>query len=492
MKRVRRLAAVALWIAGLAWLTGCGGGGGAVGGMASLLPGSGGTGAPSGFQPPAPSPVGAVTATAAPEEQINPDPAAAGAGSTSLTEPVLPPTAAGQPPTEAGAVISEPADAGVATGPTPSTGNTGTATQPSGGGAPGGPTPSTGNTGTGTTGSTGTTGGAGSADPGAGPGDSVDGTSGGAPAPVGGGDTAPPDTGMAGSNTWSGLERSLADRPDDVTGPQVHFIYAVPSDLQDRRLDLTNNFQYSVLAMNRWLGTQIGQQLRLDTWQGRVDITFVRLPRTDAEYLARGPLKRVAIEADLRESNLLSTEKIYYVYYDGSNDLACADAPFVTRRDAVQDRVAVFYLRGVVPGYWPCGANPMASTPDAPTLTWFDITALHEILHTLGVQHVEDPCDVMRGNTQPCATDWAIDPGRDDYLFTGSTSAPPSSRTDIAQSPYLTPRTASTTTPTGSTASTGSTSPTDPAAPTGSNNSTNTGSTAPVAGSASSGAAAPS
>src|SRR5437867_997774 len=53
------------------------------------------------------------------------------------------------------------------------------------------------------------------------------------------------------------LPRESVDRQDDSPGrPQVHFIYAVPSDAQDRGLDVDGILDGSIAASQTWLQSQ--------------------------------------------------------------------------------------------------------------------------------------------------------------------------------------------------------------------------------------------
>ena len=79
------------------------------------------------------------------------------------------------------------------------------------------------------------------------------------------------------------IPRSTRDRPDDIGGPQIHFIYAVPSDIEDRNRDRFGELERSALGIQNWLAEEIGQTLRLDTYQGRPDVSFLRLPFTRQE-----------------------------------------------------------------------------------------------------------------------------------------------------------------------------------------------------------------
>ena len=73
-------------------------------------------------------------------------------------------------------------------------------------------------------------------------------------------------------------ERALSDRPDDLSGEQVHFVYAVASDGQDHGLDTSGVIAELVGNVQVFLRRKLGRQLRIDTYGGRPDITFVGSP----------------------------------------------------------------------------------------------------------------------------------------------------------------------------------------------------------------------
>jgi hypothetical protein len=219
------------------------------------------------------------------------------------------------------------------------------------------------------------------------------------------------------------LPRSTVDRPDDFAGLQVHVIYAVPSDGVDRAFDTSGGIESSTASYQTWLAGQTGgRTLRFDTHQGSLDITFQRLPRPDAEYVARGRGARDLIEQDLRASGLVTWQKVYPVYYDGANDLTCGGASWPP---ALPGTVFAFYLRSVIPGLVPCFASGFAEAGEPPRYTEFAV--LHDFMHDLGIVgpcsphfwdagHVnENPNDLMWSGTGSW-TPSILDVGRDDYF----------------------------------------------------------------------------
>ncbi|MBA5606490.1 DUF4214 domain-containing protein [Duganella sp. FT3S] len=247
-------------------------------------------------------------------------------------------------------------------------------------------------------------------------------------------------------STLLSLARSSTDRPDDASGSQVHVVYAVPAGTADRRLDLSDQLVNSTGSFNNWLATQTGgRRLRFDTAGGRLDVTFVSLPRSDADYEAQGVRKRDTIEADLVAAGLVSAGKIYTVYYEGSNPRTCADAP---RPPYLAGQVMVMYLHGLanVAGVTPCDQNHFAASPSA-AAGYLDFAMLHEIVHTLGGASDGVPNQVAGGHVNTSPTDlmyagplpWqpsVLDANKSNYY---NPAGLPAGLFNLAQSSFLMP-----------------------------------------------------
>ena len=233
------------------------------------------------------------------------------------------------------------------------------------------------------------------------------------------------------------LPRASADRPDERTGSQVHAVYALPSDGADRGLDTNGTITASVSNWQAWLRGQTGGRgLNLDTAGGELDVTFVRLPGTDAQYAARGVFVRDAIERDLASAGLAAPGKLYLVYYDGSSTAACGGGAYPP---SLPGTVGAVYLRATYGGGLLC-YDPARSLAG---LQIMDFAILHEALHTMGIVpacapnhtrggHVSDsPTDLMYAGDQP----WrpaTLDVGRNDYF-----EAPVGGCLDLAESPWF-------------------------------------------------------
>ena len=217
------------------------------------------------------------------------------------------------------------------------------------------------------------------------------------------------------------LPRATADRRDDVTGPQIHALYVLPSDGADRGLDTNGTIAASFANWQGWLrGQTFNNGLRLDTSGGELDVTFVRLSRTDAQLASRGLLLRDALEDELRAKGIVRSGKVYAAYYDGSSTAACGGGAWPPR---LPGAVAALYLRAT---YGP-GATCYDPERSRAGLQIMDFAMLHELMHTMGYVpscapnhtrdgHVSDsPRDLMYAGDEP----WrpaALDVGSNDYF----------------------------------------------------------------------------
>jgi hypothetical protein len=217
------------------------------------------------------------------------------------------------------------------------------------------------------------------------------------------------------------LPRVTADRRDDVAGPQVHALYVVPSDGADRRLDANGTIAASFANWQGWLRDQtFNNGIRLDTSGSELDVTFVRLSRTDAQLAARGVNLRDALEEELRAKGIVRAGKVYAAYYDGSSTAACGGGAWPPR---LPGAVAALFLRAT---YGP-GATCYEPERSRSGLQIMDFAMLHELMHTMGYVpscapnhtrdgHVSDsPRDLMYAGNEP----WrpaVLDVGSDDYF----------------------------------------------------------------------------
>ena len=235
----------------------------------------------------------------------------------------------------------------------------------------------------------------------------------------------------------SPFERSTVDRPDEADAfgfspgragdPQVHVVYAVPSDMDDANLDRFGVIQTSLQTVQEWLGNY-GLRLRLDTFNGgNLDVTFLPLPGplgADAESVL------ASIRDGIRDSIGFAPNKVYAVFHEGNAELVNGGALGIA-----SGNVASVHLPSRTQGW----------TNDF-SWTGFALTMLHELLHVfgavpscapnyinLGGGHVnDDPNDLMfAGPGADRSGDVVMDAARDDYFRHGQTDC-----LDTADSPF--------------------------------------------------------
>ena len=221
-------------------------------------------------------------------------------------------------------------------------------------------------------------------------------------------------------------DRATADRPDEALGPQIHAVYAVPSDRPDQGLDTAGVVGAWLNDFNDWLAAQSGgTRLRLDTFQGQPDVTFIRLAETDATLTAEGSSANQTIFDELQSHGLNDPNKKYVVVEQGGNNGACGWG----------GAIAVMYIEANPPGYT-C------------QISWAMLVG-HEIFHMLGAvnacaphhtsdNHVSDPDDLM---AHFLPTSPVLDPGHDDYWGPPGDDHLPSNcpaSANVANSVYLT------------------------------------------------------
>jgi hypothetical protein len=194
---------------------------------------------------------------------------------------------------------------------------------------------------------------------------------------------------------WCGSGEATADRPDVVTGAQVHAIVVDPSDGPDTFAADANRLSDDVASMLTWWQGQDPTRVpRYDqaTFGGQqcLDISYVRAPETAAQ-IAGGDQAFSDLRVDLIGSGFTHPFKDYLVYYDGAVSSANADTCGVGAGEFDQGpSFAVVMLQ---------------ACPGVPT----DTIATHELLHALGAVDLADPHQCPPPNEgHPCDYDHDI------------------------------------------------------------------------------------
>ena len=170
-----------------------------------------------------------------------------------------------------------------------------------------------------------------------------------------------------------GGTRSFADRPDDISGPQIHVVYATRAAGEDRELDRNGSIEGSFEIIQEWLESEIGRTLRLDTYNGELDVTHLQVDDADipsdggelrgdrylghiSSLLPKSPSKTYAVLFDIHEAGNLGGL--------GSEELG----------------TGVTFLAGQTPASSARG-GPASSNRRVGAV---EQTMLHEIIHALG------------------------------------------------------------------------------------------------------------
>jgi hypothetical protein len=242
-------------------------------------------------------------------------------------------------------------------------------------------------------------------------------------------------------------ERSTTNRTDEASGRQIHVMYVIPSDGVDDHYDQTATLDTSMKIANEWFKTQTGGAgLRFDTYGGgKLDVTFMKLTKTDAEMNVAGGNVRNKLEYQLYANGFNSPDKVYLVYYGGDGD-GCGRGAWPP---TLHGNVAAVYV-GAASG---CTGQPFAVAAQPPG--FLEFMGLHEILHVLGFAapcaphltdagHVSDSVNDLMFSGPQAWRPSTLDVNHDDYFGPTGTGC-----LDLANSAFLDPLPASAEAPPG-------------------------------------------
>lgn len=242
------------------------------------------------------------------------------------------------------------------------------------------------------------------------------------------------------------LGRSTVDRPDEAAGNQVHVMYVLPADGTDRTFDSDGTINAAMQLAQNWFAGQTGNRhIRYDTYQGALDITFLRLTRSDGQLLSFGLGIRDALQADVVAAGFRDPKKIYAVFYGGGSPRFGVQIP--CGQGGSPGAMGAIYLACLLERTDIQTLIPVHGLPKI-----LGLGIIHEVFHNLGAvpacaphaaaSHASDDTrDIMVASLSTQLSTYRdagflpmLDVGRDDYYGHANVSC-----LDIAKSTFIEP-----------------------------------------------------
>ena len=182
--------------------------------------------------------------------------------------------------------------------------------------------------------------------------------------------------------------RSIVDRPDEISGFQVHLVYVAAKGSRDSGWDTNGKIESWVIEANNWLNKQVDRKLIFDTFEGKPDITFLQSQYTRAELCRKNckTLDKLEEEYIAQQISYNNSKSIIFVLDENLDKSSCgwAESPGV---------VSLIHLGD--PG---CSSS---SSRERYGISWPAASLLHELFHTFGISHqCFDNTDLMIGSPE--------------------------------------------------------------------------------------------
>jgi hypothetical protein len=201
---------------------------------------------------------------------------------------------------------------------------------------------------------------------------------------------------------WCGADEATADRLNDrAGGPQLHVIYAIPADGEDRFGALASGLATDVAAIDAWWRVQDPERApRFDLFDfpgcdsrfGRLDVSFARLLQPGGFYARENQFELVAEALGNPPFEFNDPRKKYLVFYDGvgrpEEEDVCGTA-FGAPLEGGRFSYAVIFMRA--------GCRTELGTGRGNALV-----AAHELLHLLGALPAGAPHPCPGDDGHPC------------------------------------------------------------------------------------------
>tara|TARA_Y100001970_G_scaffold95617_1_gene120422 strand:- start:2060 stop:3031 length:972 start_codon:yes stop_codon:yes gene_type:complete len=202
--------------------------------------------------------------------------------------------------------------------------------------------------------------------------------------------------------------RSFIDSNDVIQGNQIHAIYLLPCERDDRKFDVNLNIQFSLLAINKWFSEKSANQMLLFDINNhnKIDVTFLRVNKTMNWFDDKSSNKNNnKIDISDKIKKIIFSNKDYFQNFDNKKFIVffegwerrkyinfdiCGKADF-------EGKISIYYTFSRFKKYigndvilknnkrlFTCTKNDHLNEVYDLKFGDAEATILHEILHTLG------------------------------------------------------------------------------------------------------------
>ncbi|MEI6407484.1 MAG: hypothetical protein WCO85_08170 [Actinomycetes bacterium] len=195
------------------------------------------------------------------------------------------------------------------------------------------------------------------------------------------------------------LSEALQDRPDDLSGFQIHIVYVTVKNTPDHNFYQNGKISSWVTLAQDWLQRKLKKSLKFDTYQGNLDVSTMhsQYTRNDLNWDSGSESKAASNSVgplDKLESEYLRTSGSAMA---GKNLLFIVDANTNATHCGLGDTPGSTAL--VNAGSNSCWTDDSDFINAYDQINWMSATIIHELLHNLGVEHTcVDSTDIMLGD----------------------------------------------------------------------------------------------
>jgi len=185
------------------------------------------------------------------------------------------------------------------------------------------------------------------------------------------------------------LTRSLIDRPDDTTGYQIHLVYVSLKGSVDNNWDTNGQIDSWAKEANNWLTAQVGHKFIFDTYQGDLDVTFMKSNHSTADLCLNSCEALSMLEAEYQAQDISynAAKTLVFITVDKLDPSTCGWASLPSNLALLHDM-----------GSERCSS---ATTQARFGLSWPAGSLAHELIHTYGIGHqCFDTSDMMIGSPE--------------------------------------------------------------------------------------------